>query len=586
MLLLLLPGWAAAQDNEQPAPVDFPDFATVVDTLLDRYTLSDVSGQRYLRLLRAPTGYYVTESRPGAIGKLSDAQLFWSRETGRYQPLPYPRRRPEDLEHLASFEYNYQAAPYFDRYRYFGYYGYELDAIDELEPYASLSDRHLLQLARAYSDLAMNRLSNQYGFSDPERRFSLGTPPHALSTEQLTAYRRWQHEAIRLFRRLHAQAPDLELIVGDPWTKYSNEVMTAYLTLWIYQDEATAAAELRDSLYDPGLLAFARGTLADTPNGAILFCAGDNDFYPLLYLQQVLGVRPDVTLVSYPLLQSPVYRAALARYELDFLVPDALNERSSLEITFPERSAEALPLDTLFQYLRDTTRWQMATNAGAEAYLALPANRFRDERGQYTVSQPYVLRRTLNFMDLFHRYAGERSLCLSGVGAASFSELWLDAEEMQATGMVYRLSPGATFQIDTSGSVRKLLRGYGDLSQSPVRRQFRPFAQRYREITVTTALLQADSSRARQLLDRYRLAMPLSFHLSDPTSVELASAYAAIGDHQMGIRIARGLALHHYRHPTAGSAAERLRLVERLRFFNREWEDPVLNRYLQHIAPE
>ena len=45
----------------------------------------------------------------------------------------------------------------------------------------------------------------------------------------------------------------------------------------------------------------------------MLLAAGDNDTYPLWYLQQVGGTRRDVTVVTVPLLAAEWYRAELAR---------------------------------------------------------------------------------------------------------------------------------------------------------------------------------------------------------------------------------------------------------------------------------
>lgn len=59
--------------------------------------------------------------------------------------------------------------------------------------------------------------------------------------------------------------------------------------------------------------AFARATLESAPPRAVLFVAGDNDSYPLWYAQIAGHVRPDVTLVTVPLLGASWYRAELAR---------------------------------------------------------------------------------------------------------------------------------------------------------------------------------------------------------------------------------------------------------------------------------
>ena len=60
---------------------------------------------------------------------------------------------------------------------------------------------------------------------------------------------------------------------------------------------------------------FAAELLAAAPERAVLLVAGDNDSYPLWYLQHVKGVRRDVVVVTYPLLGAGWYREELHRRE-------------------------------------------------------------------------------------------------------------------------------------------------------------------------------------------------------------------------------------------------------------------------------
>jgi len=59
--------------------------------------------------------------------------------------------------------------------------------------------------------------------------------------------------------------------------------------------------------------ALAASILGSAPRDAVLFLAGDNDSYPIWYLQYAEGVRRDVATVTIPLLGAPWYRAELAR---------------------------------------------------------------------------------------------------------------------------------------------------------------------------------------------------------------------------------------------------------------------------------
>jgi hypothetical protein len=53
--------------------------------------------------------------------------------------------------------------------------------------------------------------------------------------------------------------------------------------------------------------------LSRVPPSGIFLALGDNDTYPLWYLQQAEGTRRDVTIVTVPLLGAKWYRAELAR---------------------------------------------------------------------------------------------------------------------------------------------------------------------------------------------------------------------------------------------------------------------------------
>lgn len=59
--------------------------------------------------------------------------------------------------------------------------------------------------------------------------------------------------------------------------------------------------------------AFAQRVLRELPPNAVFVATGDNELYPLWYLQGAEGLRPDVLVVAEPLLPTEWYRAELAR---------------------------------------------------------------------------------------------------------------------------------------------------------------------------------------------------------------------------------------------------------------------------------
>jgi hypothetical protein len=75
---------------------------------------------------------------------------------------------------------------------------------------------------------------------------------------------------------------------------------------WPAVDRRTDQVEARSRIGEADML-------AKVPPSGILLAVGDNDTYPLWYLQQVEGTRKDVTVVTVPLLAAEWYRAELSR---------------------------------------------------------------------------------------------------------------------------------------------------------------------------------------------------------------------------------------------------------------------------------
>jgi len=65
----------------------------------------------------------------------------------------------------------------------------------------------------------------------------------------------------------------------------------------------------------------ATAMLEATPPNGVLFVMGDNDSYPLWYAQEVRRVRPDVAVITIPLLPTDWYRAQIAT-RFGLLTPD------------------------------------------------------------------------------------------------------------------------------------------------------------------------------------------------------------------------------------------------------------------------
>ncbi|HEV2642846.1 MAG TPA: DUF2723 domain-containing protein, partial [Candidatus Elarobacter sp.] len=109
--------------------------------------------------------------------------------------------------------------------------------------------------------------------------------------------------AVALARRVARDWP--------PWTRPALAVALGVAVAPVALNWSAVRTERRDAQRAAEREAVAM--LGDLPPRAVFLAIGDNDTYPLWYLQQVRGMRRDVTVVTIPLLTPPWYRAELRR---------------------------------------------------------------------------------------------------------------------------------------------------------------------------------------------------------------------------------------------------------------------------------
>ena len=173
---------------------------------------------------------------------------------------------------------------------------------------------------------------------------------------------------------------------------------------------------------------YARLLLEAVPGGGILVAGGDNDTFPLWYLQQVEDVRPDVTIVTVPLLGAEWYRASLAQSgvlprarvsrwvgvnaTLASVMAQASRQRRSLRVSALLPAADRKRLDP-------TIGWALQgmvyapDSAGAAGATVLDGRAMRTSREQVP---PGALRALPPFADPAARTAQELLRCATVQG--------------------------------------------------------------------------------------------------------------------------------------------------------------------------
>jgi hypothetical protein len=305
-LLIFIPATVFSQNN--PAnlvklPV-YPSFREMATKFFHSYTLPNVEYDKRYSFAKKPDGWHILLTDLMKDKVLQD-DLFWNRSSNTYTSLSYqitekPISVPKNYDNWENNYFN-TISPYF------GYKEWDADVIKEYGVLPNLSDSVMNALARAYCKYALGLLDHYLGIPNPNLTFKKPRTLNSLNAEQLENYRKFEHLAIETYKKLWKLNPKFENFVSDVYTVYSNEIMNSFLTLRYYQNEEEAQKELKQELYDPFYRCIARNYLASCDSNAIIFTNGDNDTYPLLYVQEKEGFRKDVLVVNVSLLGSPQY---------------------------------------------------------------------------------------------------------------------------------------------------------------------------------------------------------------------------------------------------------------------------------------
>ncbi|MCB9284128.1 MAG: hypothetical protein H6563_08660 [Lewinellaceae bacterium] len=451
LLFLLIPAFLPAQTPTYP-PLD-----EVVEEFFAHYTVAQPV-EVYVGFERRPNGYFAVEMKePYQPGR---RELFYRFSTSSYSPLKlFEKREGQDVGESAKVFL--QSNPYnisqFEMEPFFGYAGWYKDVIGLYEGHERLSDWELNALGRAYQTASASLLNNFSGYGDPDEQFDLPSGPNALTEAQVDQYLGLARKCLQTYDRLRKQNPDFMTPVGPVHTKYSGEVMDAFLLLLLHQNEETARQVLEPGLFDPYLLQTARNILLSCPPDAVLFTYGDNDTYPLYFVQATENLRTDVIIANLSLLVFPryvamVYSGPLGAKPLKTRLPDLYFQKL---ILWQKSDGETVGLDMadrFFDRLRDTSlyqpgfmgNYQILPNTPGAIELPVPADAphlLPDppktvtwyEAGSYSLPD-----KTAQF-DMAFSNGWSRPLCFSLTCRPSAWACWNPHLAME--GLVYRMYP-------------------------------------------------------------------------------------------------------------------------------------------------
>ncbi len=432
--------------NAQVSYLKYPQYQVVVKKFFDTYTLSPEINPEQLRFEKRPTGWHVCLLEYTVDADILSEELFWDRNKNKFKKLAFGKTtsKGENQEHLDRFKNSWDKELY-SICPFYGYTGWDGDVISEFKDVANLPDSTLYALGRAYSSYAANLVNNNSGLADKKVLFDLPAGKNCMTPEQLEKFRFYSHKAIEKYNQVAEMNPDYQTIVGSIGIKASNEYLTSFLTLRILQNEQEAQNELVDGLYNELYIALAKNYLASCEPDAILFTNGDNDTYPLLYVQSKYGFRSDVLVVNVSLLQTERYINSLREQILDAkalpisLTPEHLSGEKRSFIVLNNSDESPADLGVLMDFVKDDENIMSIQDAD---YYNLPTNKFRLNHGansvEWEIDKNYIYRNHLVILDMLATNQWERPVCFAfTLDPDAYVGL---ADYLQLEGLAYRLS--------------------------------------------------------------------------------------------------------------------------------------------------
>ncbi len=311
----------------------YPKYNEVVTLFFRNYQFKNTGEE--LSFIKNKEGWQVCKCKyEKEKNVIYDIEPFWDNVSNTFLLLKLYNKTTEKLaiEKIKAAENYLMGHAFewfsFDRCSYYGYPGWDKDIIAEFKNQSeNISDTIQEGLARAYSFYADGYMRHQYGepsdASNPLRSKLKGIS--MPNDDRIDAFLQIQDKAIGIYKNLSKNYPDYETLVGNIRVRYFNELYYTYSSLQFCGKEELAGKYISQCYLDECYLNEAKNYLNSLEPNAILFTSGDNDTYPLWFLQNQLNYRKDVLVINKSLLDFSNYVYYLDKNKtIELSIPVAL----------------------------------------------------------------------------------------------------------------------------------------------------------------------------------------------------------------------------------------------------------------------
>jgi hypothetical protein len=381
----------------------FPDYAIVHKNFYSKYTTTLKGEYGYVDFAKKPEGWFI-KFQSGKESIKTDYIPFWMAKTNTWANLSFNKTNAE-YQPLNEYQirYMFRVSPFF------GYPGWYNDVIALLEPRVQLSDTLLYALNKAYFSKLSAAFGDQYGDCLPGDVLRDSILPMAFSQDDLVEIKRRHAKVAEVTQRMLQQNPHFETFIGSLKMQYANDVMDVFMRIHLYQNAGAAKDFLEPDLYDAYVLDYAKYNLMMCKPNAILFTFGDNDTYPLWYVQYGLGIRTDVAVINLSLLGLPEYVSLIRKTGIvDFKVKE--------ENIFNKNFSFARIGDKNLKMGAEELKIFLASDFSGKDYKTITGGKFYFNMGkkEYPLSfNSYLLASDLVMLDIMYTNLGKRPICFT-----------------------------------------------------------------------------------------------------------------------------------------------------------------------------
>lgn len=454
LLVLFITNFSNAQDS-------FPKYREVINKLFIEYDMTELDKDNEVILEKRNTGWSIKTIKQ----RDTIQQLYWNKNENQFKRLSLPKNpavisvskfseydeREENEKELKKRMLNEYPELSYDIFPFYGYEGCYIDNIKLIESKTELDDNEIYILGYSYSQLASNLINDNFEFSLRDLKYELPFTKNSMNQNQLDYFLNYSKKSIEYYKTLSQKNPNYNTIPGSIGIKYCNEIVSLFLNLYIYQnDEMALNYLLQNSLYSENINRYSKLMLDSCEPKSILFTAGDNDTFPLLYYQLKNNYRKDILIINTSLLNDPRYSIMMKNGFYYNNITYSFND----EFIKSKYSAYAL-LNSNNENTIDITTLNKIKDA-FDTTINLESNNFRFKKNKKSISWAFdnevLYRNQILMLDIIAQNNWNRPIYFTDYN--SYNEYLGLNNYLQFEGLVYKLTSDENKKTEDIGYIK------------------------------------------------------------------------------------------------------------------------------------